>query len=70
MICGKRLFKTQREAHDYIRVLQKNRYTVRSSGKLPTRSYFCRDCQAYHLTTEGKSMKKHRARTYSSYEED
>lgn len=50
MICGKRSFKTQREAHDFMKVLRDNA----KSGKIPSRSYWCKYCQAYHLATEGK----------------
>lgn len=58
MICGKKIFNSQTEAKEAVRGFnQSNKF--RQGGKnrskrSPTKAYFCKDCNAWHLHTEGK----------------
>lgn len=76
MICGKVIYPTIRDAVDAIKGLMndnQDRNATFRSNKLPSRAYFCDDCQGYHLHTENKKqvVKKIKAqRTKSEIDSD
>lgn len=59
MICGKKLYKTQRAAASAIKLVKKSS----SRSDVPRRAYWCKICRGYHLTKvkkeiDYKAMKK------------
>lgn len=52
MICGKTIYATSRDAIEAIKGLMKD--NMLKGSKMPSRAYFCDDCQGYHVTTENK----------------
>ena len=53
MICGKTIYFSRNLANEAISGLQVDKRYNRSN-KRPSRSYFCDDCQGWHIHTENK----------------
>jgi hypothetical protein len=45
--CGKANYTSRREANIHIKELKRHS----SRDKLPRRSYYCKECQCYHVTS-------------------
>lgn len=52
MICGKKLYETQRAAASAIKLVKKSS----SRSDVPRRAYWCKICQGYHLTKVKKEI--------------
>lgn len=65
MICGKTIYLTSRDAIEAIKGLMKDnqdRNGTFKANRLPSRAYFCEECNGYHLYTENKK----KALTYNA----
>ena len=59
MICGKVIYPNIKAAIDAIKGLMgdnQDRNNTFRSKKIPSRAYFCDECQGYHLHTENKKQ--------------
>lgn len=57
MICGKQIYSTRRDAGDAIKGLQNDSRKGRSKTQ-PYYSYFCKDCNGWHLASNIIRKKK------------
>lgn len=61
MICGKVPYNTRKEAVAAIQGLKKDKGVTRSRRQA-NKTYFCFDCNAFHLSTSDKHGRKRRTR--------
>ena len=57
MICGKVIFKTRIEANDAIIAFQKD-FRAEAGLNRPSYSYFCDDCNGWHIASKTKPKKR------------
>ena len=55
MICGKTIYPDSRAAIEAIKGILSEKQT--RGNKLPSKAYFCDECQGYHVQTENKKSK-------------
>lgn len=69
MICGKQIYKTNKEAIEAIKGIMKDDRIVKSNRRA-SRAYFCDECQGWHLHTENKKEKLRRDRLNQRHKQE
>lgn len=66
MICGKKIFTTREEAITAISSFQGLAGKKKKSKNQPRATYFCKECNGWHITSQGAKKPKTETHTFEA----